>query len=72
MVFYEGACELLRAYYAMKREIARKNEVTSVEYVRYRLDSRYTIGRLKHSVHGVYHLHGIRPAGKPVCFSDRV
>ena len=30
----------------MKREIARKNEVTSVEHVRYRSYIRYAIGRL--------------------------
>ena len=32
---------------AMKREIAREGEVTSVEYVRYRRGLRYAIGRLK-------------------------
>ena len=31
----------------MKREIARKSEVTSVEHVRYRSYIRYAIGRLK-------------------------
>ena len=36
------------AYYAMKREIARESEVTSVEYVRYRGKYlRYVIGRLR-------------------------
>ena len=35
-----------QTYYAMKREIARMREVTSVEYVRYRV-FRYAIGRLK-------------------------
>ncbi len=34
-------------YYAMKREIARENEVTSVEYVRCRMYVRHAIGRLK-------------------------
>jgi hypothetical protein len=36
VILLERACEGT-AYYAMKREIARGNEVTSVEYVRYRL-----------------------------------
>ena len=35
------------AYYAMKREIARCTEVTSVEYVRCRVCIRHAIGRLK-------------------------
>ena len=35
VILLERACEGT-AYYAMKREIARGNEVTSVEYVRYR------------------------------------
>ena len=36
VILLKRACEGT-AYYAMKREIARGNEVTSVEYVRYRL-----------------------------------
>ena len=50
-----------------------ENEVTSVEYVRYRRDSRYAIGRLKQAVHGVYRLYGgsDRLKGRFV-FSDRV
>jgi len=36
-----------RAYYAMKREIARENEVTFVEYVRCQMYVWHTIGRLK-------------------------
>ena len=59
--------------YAMQREIARENEVTSVEYVRYR-SIRYTIGRLRpHIAHNtyynVYHTHkGCNRLKRPVSF----
>ena len=35
VIIHKRLCEA-RVYYAMKREIARGTEVTSVEYVRYR------------------------------------
>ena len=37
LLYYWSARAKTRSYYAMKREIARVFEVTSVEYVRYRL-----------------------------------
>ena len=46
------------AYYAMKREIAQKTEVTFVEYVRCRISVRHAIGRLKLSGTRVYRADG--------------
>ena len=58
MLFYKSACALLVGVLCDEAGDCSNFEVTSVEYVRYRSPCRYTIGRLKRSVHCVYRLYG--------------
>ena len=44
LLYYWSACAKAQTYYAMKREIARDSEVTSVEYVRYRFSGTQSGG----------------------------
>ena len=69
VILLERACEGT-AYYAMKREIARGNEVTSVEYVRYRLFPVRNRAAETSPVHAYIARYGVRTGQKPVCFSD--
>ena len=72
MVFYRGAWD----DYVQKRVCdeagdCSEEEVTSVEYVRYRLNWRYAIGRLNPLRYTrISRGSECEPAKKPVCFSD--